>query len=123
MNKLKETLFVICLTFLVLSAFFNLFEWSFVPVVVPYVYAVSGAGVAVYLLTTTYQGKNLRLKRLNIQQVIAAIALPFSSYRMFDHKNDWFVLLLVSSVLILYIVLVKGYEEKKEKKENTPPLP
>jgi general stress protein CsbA len=114
MNQLKERLFIICLILLAVSAFCYHFKWSFVP----YVYAVSGAGVAIYLLTTTYQGSNLRQKRLNIQQVIAAIALPFSSYLMFQGKNEWFVLLLVFSLLFLYIVFVREYEGKKEKQAD-----
>jgi hypothetical protein len=107
--KYKKYLFSVCSVLLLLSAIAYLFEWSFVP----YIYAVSGAGVAVYFLTTPYQGVNLRLKRLNIQQAIAAIMLPVSSFLMFKERNEWFVCLLVSAFLLIYVVYIREYEEKK----------
>ena len=83
---------------------------------IPYIYAVSGAIVAVGYLSSPYTGSNLRLKRLNIQQTIAAILLPVSSYFMFKDKNEWFALLFVSAFLQLYVVFIRDKEEKKEQK-------
>jgi hypothetical protein len=111
---LKKYLFIVCSILLLLSAISYLFEWSFVS----YVYAVSGAGVAVYLLTSPYKGSNLRLKRLNIQQAVAAVLLPVSSYFMFKKMNEWFVCLFVSALLLLYVVYVKEHEEKKSNGKN-----
>jgi hypothetical protein len=115
--KFKEYLFAICSVLLLFSAISYIFEWPFVP----YIYAISGAGVAIYLLTTTYKGDNLRLKRLNIQQVVAAIMLPVSSYFMFKEMNEWVICLFISALLLVYVVYVKEYEEKKEHgKDNKP---
>ena len=115
-QKTKDYLFIICEIFLLLSAILYITGWS----IVPYIYAVSGAGVAVVLLSSSYAGDNLRLRRLNIQQAISAILLPVSSFMMFKQMNEWFVCLLVSAVLQIYIVFVKDYEEKKEKKNENP---
>lgn len=113
-QNFKDYLFYICATFLLLSAVFYTTNWHFIP----YIYAISGAGVAVVFLTSPYQGENLRLKRLNIQMAIAAILLPVSSYLMFKDKNEWFVCLLVSALLQAYVIFVKDYEEKKNKKDK-----
>lgn len=83
---------------------------------IPYIYAVSGAIVAVAYLSNPYKGDNLRLKRLNIQQAIAAILLPVSSYFMFKNMNEWFILLFISAFLQLYVVIIRDKEEKKEEK-------
>ncbi|MDR2057360.1 MAG: hypothetical protein LBP83_03585 [Dysgonamonadaceae bacterium] len=115
--KFKEYLFSICSILLLLSAIGYISEWCFIP----YIYAVSGAGVAVYLLTTPYKGTNLRLKRLNIQQTIAAIMLPVSSYLMFEEMMEWVICLFVSALLLVYVVYVREYEEKKtDGKDNQP---
>jgi uncharacterized membrane protein YfcA len=82
--------------------------------VVPYVYAVSCAGVAIGYLTTAYTGDNRRLRRLNFQQVLAAVLLPASSYLMFKYRNEWFLLLFVSAVLQLYVAIVRRNEEGKD---------
>jgi len=113
--KLTNYLFIIASTILLLSAVLYITEGQWISQkIVDYAYAVSGAVIAVIFLSNLYQGKNLRLKRLNIQQVIAAILLPVSSYFMFNRRNGWFVLLLVSAFLQIYTVIIKTVEEKKE---------
>jgi hypothetical protein len=113
-SKTKDYLYYICGILLLLSAIFYMQKWNFVP----YIYAIASAGIAVVLLTSPYKGENFRLKRLNMQQAIAALLLPVSSFLMFKGLNEWFVCLLVSAVLQLYIVFVRDYEEKKQKKEE-----
>ncbi|MDR0505510.1 MAG: hypothetical protein LBH32_01655 [Dysgonamonadaceae bacterium] len=112
MKNIKKILLFISSILLILSALAYTAEWSFVP----YIYAVSGAGVAVYFLTTTYRGDNFRIKRLNIQQTIAAVMFPLSSFLMFKKRNEWYICLLVAAILIIYIIFIREYEEKKEKK-------
>ncbi|MDH8701144.1 acyl-CoA synthetase (AMP-forming)/AMP-acid ligase II [Dysgonomonadaceae bacterium PH5-43] len=112
--KLKEYIFFVCGILLVLSAVLYSMSWEFIP----YVYAVAGAGVAVVFLSSPYNGDNKRLKRLNVQQAIAAILLPLSSYFMFKDMNEWIVCLLVSGILQSYVVFVQDYEEKKNNKED-----
>jgi hypothetical protein len=114
--KIADYFFYLCATLLLISAAMYITGDEYLPhKVIYYVYAVSGAGVAVAYLSCPYKGENLRLKRLNMQQTIAAILLPVSSFLMFKGKNEWFVFLLVSAFLQLYVVIVKIKEEKKEK--------
>ena len=115
-TKTTNYAFIVASTVLLVSAalFIKADEWIS-GTIINYAYAVSGAVVAVIYLTNRYQGTNFRLKRLNIQQVIAALLLPASSYFMFKHRNEWFMLLLISAFLQIYIVIIKTIEEKKEK--------
>ena len=113
-SSVKNWIFYICATLLVISA--ALYITDIGSKYVPYIYAIAGAGIAVTYLTNPYRGDNLRLKRLNIQQAIAGILLPVSSYFMFHQMNEWFLILFVSALLQLYVVFVRDYEEKKEKK-------
>lgn len=109
-TSFRNYLFYIFAILLLLSAALYITEISWIP----YLYAISGAAVAVAYLSNPYRGENLRLKRLNIQQAIAALLLPVSSYFMFKNQNEWFILLFVSAFLQLYVVLIRSREEKKE---------
>lgn len=104
----KTCFFYVCAVLLVVSAALYITDNKYVP----YIYAVSGAGIAVAYLTRPYRGDNLRLKRLNIQQAIAAILLPVSSYLMFQKRNEWFVTLFISAILQLYVAIIRKREEK-----------
>jgi len=108
---MKEYLFYVSAILLVLSAALYITEWSFIP----YIYAFACAGVAIVYLTSPYKGDDLRLKRLNIQETIAAILLLFSSFLMFKGKNEWIMFLAISAFLQFYVAVIKG---KKQKKEN-----
>jgi len=108
-EKLKEYLFYVSAILLVVSAALYITGWSFIP----YIYAVASAGVAIVYLTSPYKGDDLRLKRLNIQEAIAAILLPFSSYLMLKNKNEWVLFLAVSAFLQFYVALIKGKKQKK----------
>jgi hypothetical protein len=106
--------FYLCAALLLISTALYITGDDLIPhIIVYYTYAVSGAGVAVAYLSNPYKGDNFRLKRLNTQQTIAAILLPVSSFLMFREKNEWFVVLLVSAVLQLYVAIIKIREEKK----------
>jgi len=115
-TKVTTYLFVIASTVLLASAALYITKDQWISgKIVNYAYAISGAIVAVIYLSSLYQGENFRLKRLNTQQVIAAVLLPVSSYFMFNRRNEWFVLLLVSAFLQIYLVIIRTIEEKKEK--------
>lgn len=113
-SNFRTYAFYACAILLLLSAALYITGLKFIP----YVYAISGAGVAVAYLVSPYRGDNIRLKRLNIQQAIAALLLPISSYFMFKDMNEWFLFLFISALLQLYVVYAKTNEEKKEKKEK-----
>jgi len=112
--KVTSYLFIIASTVLLLSAALYIKADEWIPrKIINYAYAVSGAVVAVIFLSNRYKGPNFRLKRLNIQQVIAALLLPVSSYFMFKQQG-WFVFLLISAFLQIYVVIVRTIEDKKE---------
>jgi hypothetical protein len=111
---LKNYLFYLAGALLILSAVLYSTGWPFVT----YVYAASSLGVAAYFLLHPYKGNIFRLKRLNIQQAIAALMLPVSAYFMFRRMNEWFVCLLVSALLQTYVVFVRDHEERKNKHGN-----
>ena len=101
----KQYLFYVSSILLMLSAALYVTGWF----VIPYIYAVASAGVAIVYLTSPYRGNNIRLKRLNVQEAIAALLLPFSSFLMFKENNyDWVIFLAVSAFLQFYVAFVKG---------------
>jgi hypothetical protein len=111
---LKNLFFCFFGLLLILGAVLYSTAWAFVP----YVYTAASVAIAVFFLSHPYKGDNFRLKRLNIQQAIAALLLPVSAYFMFRRMNEWVVCLLVSALLQIYIVFVREYEEKKNKHGN-----
>lgn len=81
---------------------------------VPYVFAVGAAGLSVIRLITPYRGKNTRLRRLTLIELLATLMLLFASYLMFQDGNDWIVLLTISAFLQLYTSIVIPREREKE---------
>ena len=80
--------------------------------IIPYVYAVACAGVAIYYLTSPYKGKNFRIRRLHSYLAIASFLLIASSYLMFNGHGEWLFCLFVSAALQLYVAIVR--KEKEE---------
>ena len=111
---IKNYLLYLFGTLLIVSAILYIQGWTFVP----YMYGVACIGTATLFLLHPYKGDNFRLKRLNIQQAIAALMLPVSAYFMFRRMNEWIVCLLVSALLQMYVIFVRDYEEKKNKRGN-----
>ena len=81
---------------------------------VPYVFAVGAARMSVIRLITPYRGKNTRLRRLTLIELLATLMLLFASYLMFQDGNDWIVLLTISAFLQLYTSIVIPREREKE---------
>jgi len=115
---IKKYLLYLFGTLLIVAAALYITEWVFVP----YIYGIACVGTAVLFLLHPYKGDNFRLKRLNIQQAIAALMLPVSAYFMFRSRNEngnvWIVCLLVSAILQTYVIFVRDYEEKKNNHGN-----
>ncbi|MDR0508123.1 MAG: hypothetical protein LBH32_15105 [Dysgonamonadaceae bacterium] len=112
--KFKTYLLYISGFLLVFSAVFYITEWKFIP----YVYAVASVIMAVLFLTNPYQGDNFRLKRLNIQQAIAALLWPVSAFLMLKGMNEWMVCLFISAVLLSYVGIIHNHEIKKKNKKE-----
>lgn len=85
---------------------------------VPYIFAVGAAGMSVIRLITPYRGKNTRLRRLSMIELLATLTLIFASYLMFKGGNDWIVLLTISAFLQLYTSIAIPQEAAKEKEKE-----
>ncbi|MBQ8565294.1 MAG: hypothetical protein IJ442_05635 [Bacteroidaceae bacterium] len=85
---------------------------------VPYIFAVGAAGMSVIRLITPYRGKNTRLRRLSMIELLATLTLIFASYLMFKGGNDWIVLLTISAFLQLYTSIAIPREAAKEKEKE-----
>ena len=81
---------------------------------VPYVFAEGADCMSVIRLITPYRGKNTRLRRLTLIELLATLMLLFASYLMFQDGNDWIVLLTISAFLQLYTSIVIPREREKE---------
>jgi hypothetical protein len=110
--NIKDIIFKASAMLVVVGALLPLFlfeEW------VPYIFAVGAAGMSVIRLTTPYRGKNTRMRRLVLIELLATLMLIFASYLMFKGGNDWIVLLTISAFLQLYtsiaIPRARGEEE------------
>lgn len=104
MNKnIKNYLFYISATLLVLSAVLFSMQWSFIP----YVYAAASAGVALYYMITPYRGEDVRTRRLHGYLVFAGLLLVASSYLMFKGIREWVFCLFISAAFQLYVALVR----------------
>lgn len=81
-----------------------------------HLFAVGAAGIATFYLTTPYEGKNFRLKRLHRLEIIAGILLILSSYLMFRNKfsNEWLMTFSIATFMIVYTMIISSIEEKKK---------
>lgn len=73
-----------------------------------YVFAIGAAGMSVMRLITPYRGKNLRMRRLVLIELLATLMLLFVSFLMFRGGRDWVVLLTISALLQLYTSIMIG---------------
>lgn len=110
--NIKDIIFKASAMLVVVGALLPLFlfeEW------VPYIFAVGAAGMSVIRLTTPYRGKNTRMRRLVLIELLATLMLIFASYLMFKGGNDWIVLLTISAFLQLYtsIAIPRARGEEK----------
>jgi hypothetical protein len=111
---IKNYLFYASGLLLILSAVLYSTGWLWAT----YLYAAASVIVAACFLFHPYKGDNFRLKRLHIQQAIAALLLPVSAYFMYRRMNEWIVCLLVSALLQTYVVFVREYEERKNRRHG-----
>lgn len=101
-KRILNTVFYISAIAVLLAATLYITHWS----VAPYIFAVGAAGVAIVRLSTRYEGKNIRLKRLYRIEVLSALFIVGSSYFMFRNQNEWFLLLLIAAILQLYTAIL-----------------
>lgn len=110
-NTIKDIIFKTSALLVLVGAVLPLFikaSW------VPYIFAVGAAGMSVVKLVTPYRGKNTRLRRLVLIDLLATLMLLFVSFLMFRGGNDWVVLLAISVALQLYTSFLIPQQENKE---------
>lgn len=116
-NNIKDIVFKTAALLVLVGAALPLFvqaDW------VPYIFAVGAAGMSVTKLATPYKGKNIRLRRLVLIDLLATLMLLFVSFMMFRGGYDWVALLAISAALQTYTAFVMPKEMEKERRENTP---
>lgn len=102
-KSFKDYMFYISATLLVISAALYSMQWE----VVPYLYAVASAGVALYYMTNPYRGEDVRTRRLHGYLVLAGLLLVASSYLMFKQQREWLFCLFISAAFQLYVAIVR----------------
>ena len=69
----------------------------------PIIYTVGAVMFAYVQVMSRYEGKNLIVRRLRRQQILAAVLLVFAGVLMFVTKhNEWILCLTIASILELY---------------------
>lgn len=85
-----------------------------------WVYAAGAALVLVVRLSQRYKGKNLRIRRLYVMQVMAAVMFCLSAFLTYysTGTTDWIAFLMAGSVLQIYASFVIDKEKEKEQKAS-----
>lgn len=113
-DKIKEYILSLALLVMLIMAAMPLFnineEWM------RWVYASAAAVVLLVRLTQRYKGSNLRIKRLYMQNIVAALLFCASALLTFYSKgtNDWIAFLMAGSVLQIYVAFMLDKLNGKE---------
>ncbi len=113
MSKSYNYLQIVGAVLLLVGAMLQITRWELSPVL----YTVGAVLFAyVQVVQGRYDGKNLIIRRLRRQQIIAAMLLIFAGVLMFISKrNEWIVCLTIAAVLELYTAYRIPSELEKEK--------
>jgi hypothetical protein len=76
----------------------------------PYLFAPGAAGIAFCHLTTPVKHLGIRLRRLQMFNVIAGLLMLVASVFMFKHQNEWILCLSIAALLQLYTAFVAHKE-------------
>ena len=101
-QKIRSIIYGISCTLVIVGAVFYLTHWA----IVPYIYAVGVAGVALSYLTTPIKGLSLRKRRLHNFDVIAGLLMIVSSGFMFNRRSEWIICLTIATILPVYTAFV-----------------
>lgn len=70
----------------------------------------------VQVVVSRYEGKNLNIRRLRRQQIVAALMLVFAGVLMFTSMhNEWILCMTIAAFLELYTAFRIPQELEKEK--------
>lgn len=111
MHRVKDSLFRISGILILLSAVLYLF----IPVVAPWIMALSVAVFSAVTISNPYPGKSIRGKRLFNFQIFSCILMIVATYLMFRERNEWALAMIIGAILLLYAVVMIPRELEKEK--------
>lgn len=89
--------------------------YLFLPVVAPWVMALSVSLFSVITVASPYPGKSIRGKRLFNMQLFACVLMIVATYLMFRQTPEWVLPMISGAVFLLYAAMVLPKELEKEK--------
>lgn len=97
---------------LLVGAMLQITRWELAPVL----YTLGAILFAYVQVMSRYEGKNLIIRRLRRQQILASVLLVFAGVLMFvTRHNEWVLCLTVAAILELYTAFRIPSELEKEK--------
>ena len=97
---------------LLIGAMLQITRWELAPVL----YTIGAVLFAYVQVMSRYEGKNLIIRRLRRQQILAAVLLVFTGVLMFvTRHNEWGLCLTIAAILELYTAFRIPSELEKEK--------
>jgi hypothetical protein len=97
---------------LLIGAMLQITRWELAPVL----YTIGAVLFAYVQVMSRYEGKNLIIRRLRRQQILAAVLLVFTGVLMFvTRHNEWVLCLTIAAILELYTAFRIPSELEKEK--------
>lgn len=105
-QKIRSIIFGISGLLVLAGAILYITHWT----IVPYIYAVGVAGIALSYLTTPIKHLSLRLRRLHNFNVIAGLLMIVSSGFMFNNRSEWIICLTIATILQVYTAFITPKE-------------
>ena len=112
MSKIYQIVQGVGAVLLLVGAMLQITDSEFSPII----YTLGAVLFAYAQVMCRYEGKNLIIRRLRRQQILAAVLFVFTGVLMFVTKhNEWILCLTVAAVLELYTAFRIPSELEKEK--------
>ena len=112
MNKFYQIIQGVGAPLLLVGAMLQITNSEFSPII----YTLGAVLFAYAQVMCRYEGKNLIIRRLRRQQILASVLFVFTGVLMFVTKhNEWILCLTIAAVLELYTAFRIPSELEKEK--------
>ncbi len=124
-EKIQGVALALGMLMMLVSAAFPLFGiWPEGLLLMRYVFAAGAATVLAVRLTESYEGSNMRVKRLHSLERVSSFLYCISAFLLFYYGDrlgggDWIAFLLAGAVVHIYTSYMISYEEKKEHERNS----
>ena len=113
MKKGYQVIQIVGALLLLVGAMLQITRWELAPVL----YTIGAVLFAYVQVMSRYEGKNLIVRRLRRQQILAAVLLVFAGVLMFvTRHNEWVLCLTIAAILELYTAFRIPSELEKENK-------